>query len=311
MGINIAGNGAFILWIVLSSLLLPTGAVGRDPSGEPLEPVFVTGYSASLFEDVDIKDAQVVTRIWGDMIAKKRGGRANTVIYDSLLDFESDVDARKIDLAVLASNELFGIRKKALFEPALISVRSASVYEDLLVVTRKDNGMKGIKDLQDKRFIILRGQYGAVITTWLETLLMKEGFQNPRHFFSSIKEVKKASQAALPVFFKQADACLLNRHAFDLLAELNPQLRTELMPIARFDGIAGGILSFRGDYNEQDKETVRDMLGTLHQDPQGKQLLMLFKVDQLVPFKPEYLNAEGTLLKEHRDLKSRMPKVKQ
>jgi ABC-type phosphate/phosphonate transport system substrate-binding protein len=103
----------------------------------------------------------------------------------------------------------------------------------------------------------------------------------------------------------------LNRHAFDLLAELNPQLRTELMPIARSPGIAGGILSLRRDYNEQLRETLKDILCTLHQDPEGKQLLMLFKVDQLVPFKPEYLNTVEALLKEHRDLKLRMAKVKQ
>jgi phosphonate transport system substrate-binding protein len=145
---------------------------------------------------------------------------------------------------------------------------------------------------------------------WLETLLMREGFRRAEEFFSSVREVRRPSQAILPVFFKQADACLTTRRSFDLACEMNPQVGMELMVLAQSPDLAGGVIVFRPTYEEKHKELMMEVLEKLEEDPQGKQLLKLFRMSRLHPFKPEYLMTVETLFRQHDTLRVALVKGK-
>jgi len=45
-------------------------------------------------------------------------------------------------------------------------------------------------------------------------------------------------------------------------------------------------------------------------EPQGMQLMTLFRLNKLVPFKDEYLESVESLLREHRDLTGRVAQRK-
>ena len=65
------------------------------------------------------------------------------------------------------------------------------------------------------------------------------------HDMARIKEAQKPSQALMPVFFRQADACVASRHYFEVNSELNPQIQRELMSISNSPGLAGGSRRFQ------------------------------------------------------------------
>jgi len=128
----------------------------------------------------------------------------------------------------------------------------------------------------------------------------KEGFSKPTDFFSAFREVKNSSLACLPVFFKLADAWMIRRRAFELLAEMNPQESQELMILTSAPPVVTAVISLRKDY-DADKARVIDMLRSTDTDPQGKQRL-LFRMTKLVPSKPEYLSSLEAMLTEHQEL---------
>ena len=149
-------------------------------------------------------------------------------------------------------------------------------------------------------------QFGNVYSTWIETLIMKDGQGNTDGFFSSMIEVRSSSQAIMSVFFRKTDGCIVPRQAFDITTELNPQIARELKTISRIDRLAGGIIAFRQDLPEDRKQKIRQALMTLHEDQEGRQMFVLFQLDRLTPFRPEYLKGTETLYAEHKRIKSRM-----
>ncbi|HWR89397.1 MAG TPA: PhnD/SsuA/transferrin family substrate-binding protein [Dissulfurispiraceae bacterium] len=281
------------------------GADAQDPSFS-----IMIGYMATVFVDVDMDDAKVVTKLWSDMVVRKKRGRAETKVYQDLPELERDLKAGKVDMAIMVSNDFVELRNRVPIEPIMVSSREKEFYEELYLLVRKDSGIKSVKDLRNKTFILQKGQYAVVHKIWLETLLMNEGGHDARQFFSSVKDARKPSQAVMPVFFRQADACIITRNGFDVMAEMNPQLRNELLVLARSPKIASGVIALRKDFREDRKETVRELLSTLHEDTQGKQLLTLFRMSKLVPFRQEYMTGMEAFLREHRDLKVRVAKGK-
>jgi hypothetical protein len=62
------------------------------------------------------------------------------------------------------------------------------------------------------------------------------------------------------------------------------------------------VLCFRKGLEAEPKKFVKEACTTLHTTPAGKQVLMLFQRDKVVPFKTSYLDGVKKLLAEHRKL---------
>jgi ABC-type phosphate/phosphonate transport system substrate-binding protein len=168
---------------------------------------------------------------------------------------------------------------------------------------RKDSGIRSLRDLKNRSIVVTKrsSQYGNLNHVWLETLLLREGIRESNRFFTTVKEVQTVKQVVMPVFFRQADACIVTRQVFELSAELNPQLGKQLTAIARIDNLAPGIIVIDRRLPDDIRQKIRQTLLTLHEAPDGQQLLMLFQVRKLVPFKPEYLKATEALFSEYRE----------
>ena len=134
---------------------------------------------------------------------------------------------------------------------------------------------------------------------------MNDGVPDVKCFFASYKEAMKPSQAVIPVFFRQADACITTRNFFEVLSELNPQLRKEIMVLKESRPIATGVIAVSKNLSIQKRDALHEFLENSHQDPQGKQLLTMFRMDRLVPFRPEYLASIEAFLKEYNELRTR------
>jgi hypothetical protein len=74
--------------------------------------------------------------------------------------------------------------------------------------------------------------------------------------------------------------------------------------LARSGDMVGGVISLRADFDPSQKDRVIGILESLDKDPQGKQLLRLFRVDRLAPFRGEYLVSTEAMLAEHAELRT-------
>jgi phosphonate transport system substrate-binding protein len=131
---------------------------------------------------------------------------------------------------------------------------------------------------------------------WLEGELSSLGLPRLKALFGHVAREKKLSRALLPVFFGKADACLVTRHDYDLMCELNPQIQRTLKPLAVSRVLVPSVTCLRRGYNSAHRTDIIDALGKLHEEPKGQQILSLFGVDRLVPFEEHFLDTAMKLV---------------
>ncbi len=266
------------------------------------------GFSVSTFLDVSRERAQSITALWARLVARKWGGTASTRVCSSLSELEKDVKSKQIDLVVLLSSEYLEIRRKVPLEPLFVSAKEEDVYDSLILVVRRDSGTRSLSDLRGKTLIQQKGLYTDGLNLWLEALLMRKGIREPERFFSKVREAMKPSSAVLHVFFRHVDACVVTHRSLRVMAELNPQLDRELVILNESPPRPSSIIAVRKGLSARHRQNVEEMLGTLDQTPQGEQLLTLFRMNRLVPFRPEYLVPLERLFREHKDLELHLAK---
>src|SRR6185369_7062487 len=96
--------------------------------------------------------------------------------------------------------------------------------EEYLLLVHQDSNFGNLASLRGRDLLYYDNPVMCLSFPWLETVLASEGIPSATNFFHAEVPKLKVSSAALPVFFRTADACLVNRRAFETLVELNPQV---------------------------------------------------------------------------------------
>jgi phosphonate transport system substrate-binding protein len=217
---------------------------------------------------------------------------------------EHDLKAKKLDLVFLTPGDFLELAGRTPLDPVMVSVAGKSHELEILILVRKDRHIRDFKELRNSVIAVPAKviQHGTLYSLWVETLVMREGFHDMAAFFNSVRETPSPSQALMQVFFRQADACAVTSQTFELASELNPQIGREIMALARKDKLVGGIIAVRRDLSEEHKQKVRQVLATLHEDQGGRQLLVLFQLNRLVPYRADYIKTTEAFIAEHKKL---------
>ena len=262
------------------------------------------GYSVQSFRSVNPKDAQIAIEIWFSQLCRQSGifFKAHSHLFNNISDLAQAIDNQKLDIIGLNSCDYITIRNKVKLEPALITTFGTNYGTEYILLVNKDMNIHNLNQLKAKKLFLHVGS-SPIPPLWLNNLLKKQGLPGKDRFFNPCKEVNKASQAILPVFFRQADACVVTRRAFETSAELNPQISQKLEPIISSPLFVDSVMLFRKGYNSDNKKIFIDIALNLKKYPQGKQIMTLFQVDGFAPFNESYLANVITLMQESGKLK--------
>jgi ABC-type phosphate/phosphonate transport system substrate-binding protein len=288
--------------VVLALSLLPAASSMAEAPGDQLR----IGFSSNAFVNVPRNDMKIAVQVLAKKVARKTFGSVESRIFDAISEIENELKAKKLDALAITPDEFLYLRQRMPVDPVMCTVAGSSHEVELLLLVRKDSGFTGVADLKGRAIALpmRNAQYGAIYRTWVETLAMKEG-GSLDSFFSSVTEAGSVSQTIMPVFFKKIAACAVTKQAFAVSAELNPQLAQELKVIAQIGRLAGGVILFRKDLADASKEKTKQALMDLDKDQEGRQLLMLFRLNGLTPYRPEYMKSTEMLYAEHSRLAAR------
>jgi phosphonate transport system substrate-binding protein len=287
---------AVIFSLIITCIIFPiTCAKAEDNSRLRI------GFTGSAFQDVSNTDIKAAVSVLIQKVAWQHFGKAESRFYETLPEMVMDLKNRKIDVLATPVEEYMEMKKQLPLDPLLITSSDNGSEMELLLLVRKDSGIRTFRDLRGRTFVIppKNSRCLDMYTAWIETLSIEEGSKGINTYFSSVKESRTTAKAIMPVFFRQADACVVTREVFDLTSELNPQISRDLTIISRKGKLSQGIIAVDRRLSEDNKERLRQAFLTLHQTPEGKQLLMLFKVRKLVPYVAGYLKGTDALYAEH------------
>jgi ABC-type phosphate/phosphonate transport system substrate-binding protein len=280
----------------------PASDVSRHGGEGSNKKSVVVGYSSRVFCSVDSKDVIALTKVWMELVDRKMNNpwKTNVAFFENIRELENALSSGEVDIAVLLPEEFIRLRRNIPLVPVLSADYGKHFYDELVLLVRNDSGITDISQLRNKRLKIQTGQKGTIPMQWLDLLLAQNAFTDARRFFSTIQEADRASQVVLPVFFGQADACLANQTEFETVAEMNPQISRRLRVLEKSPGYLTGVIAVRKDSTSERRNALLDAIQQLQSEPRGVQLLTLFRINRLIPFKAEHLASVEQLLKDHR-----------
>jgi ABC-type phosphate/phosphonate transport system substrate-binding protein len=306
-------------WVMACVLLLPAAVWVAESPAESSAQNFIAsnltvGFSEQSFAGVNRIDAEAAFKAYLVSVGRQRGYdlAARTQIFQSVSDFEAAIRGSKLQLSIIPSWDYIAMDIQDFADPYFVPVTEDGILESCLLLTQRGSGLNSFADLRGKSVAVLGSADAYMSEKWMETVLSQEKLGTPETFFGRMEKVTKASSAVLPVFFGKNHACVVNQAAFDVMKELNPQVGERLQIAEASEPLLSAVicLSKSGWMSAQHKEDMRLGLAGLPTGQAGQQILTLFRVRRVAPFKPEYLDSMKKLKATHDRFGKQAARVK-
>ncbi len=290
-----------VAMVWLPSAVMPGGAARRVLPGPS---VINVGYTTNAFYDVGVNDARAATRASANALMEQAGveGDAEVFIVEESSSLGNRVHQDDLHiLSVLCTEYLMELQDSPV-TPVFTATRGEAYAEEYVLLTRRDAGRQSVSQLRNAVLLTAVDWEASVPMMWLNVLLNESGLPGTAAFFERVTTVKKTIQAVLPVFFGQADACLVPKSVYKTVSELNPQIGVDLEVLAVSPGYCYGLVCFSDGLAGTLRDQLESSLLDLHETSQGQQLLTLFYVDRLVPFDPVHIESTIELIRKFEKL---------
>lgn len=256
--------------------------------------------SLSSFHNAKSEDAQAIAQILANHIKKSRNlNYYFQVETPNTLNEIEKAAGDDFDCIILTIDEYLALKSKLPLEPFSTNVTNGKIGFIYHLIVNNSDGINDISQLKNETINVLSRDNQHAPLSWLDKLLNEKKLGTYKKFFKDIFVDYKATNVLLPVFFKKAKACIVTDVALNLMLELNPSIKNNIKILNTSDYIILGLNCL----NKKKKDTesykiLAEIILDLHQNEYGRQLLHLFNVDKLVPFKDEYLQNYLKLIKK-------------
>lgn len=292
-------------WSARTTLfLLALFLVGPAAQSEPREIDLQLGYSTGVFGGANPDDAGIAIEMWLSESSKRIG-----VVYKLTTNFYNDIASMgrafldgRLDVVVLHSFDFVELREMAPVEGRVMGIRKGENANTYVLLANSDKQLKSIADLQGKQILVDVGQSKSAPKAWLDLRLNEISAPPTQVFFSDTKWLLKPSKVVLPVFFGRSDACLVRDIAYQTMVEMNPQINKTLKVIERTPDFCPGVVCVRSDIDDETKDLITQSVLSLRDDTKGRQLLLLFQVDDVIPYDPKAIEPMEEVMRKHREL---------
>jgi ABC-type phosphate/phosphonate transport system substrate-binding protein len=289
--------------LALSALLALAGTTGagepapaRAPEAVPVRIV----YTASIFRDLAEPDIRAAIKVYAEALAREMGVAAYSeaqVLQDGG-GLAQLFEARKVEFGCTTFPEFLEIGDRLDADPIFAVNQGGAITVEYLVLVRRDSPCRRLADLRGAELRIFDSPRCSVAIPWLELELAREGIGAAAGFFKLIVPAAKLSAVVLPVFFGQAEACLVTRSGFQTMVELNPQVGRDLRVLAESPGVVPIVGFLRGSFDAYFRQDLIDAVTHLDRRTAGRQILNLMQGDGLVIAPAAALDGTRALMKE-------------
>ena len=223
---------------------------------------------------------------------------------DSVPDGEmpGTLERGRYDFVTMSSLDYFKHRHAVHIEPILNPSKIDTGHEHLLLLVAKGQTLSSIRQREERSLILETGSNGELSKLWLDTLLYGKGFAQSEQFFTRINRVSKPGRAVLPVFFKQADACVVTRHALNVIQELNPQIGKQVTALHQSDGLVRLLICATENPSREDIELLIEKAVNMTENPESHQAMTILQMKRFIRINLEDLAATEALLNSHRKM---------
>lgn len=292
---------------LVSALLATVPALLRaaDTAAPAAGPALVHfAFSKSLFADVNENDAKAAVKVYSRILASENGVSTGdgAVVLDGTNAIADALRHQQIDLLSLTTMEFLALEHLGLEGPLLVTTIRQSASEEFVLLVRESDTLRRVEDLQGRSLIVLTDVRASLARIWLEVLCREHGLGPEGNALAKITHGAKATLVVLPVFFGKVDACVVTRHGWELMGELNPQVKRQLRVLAVSPPVIPVLTCFPRGASDRLKQRILEAAESSVDKPSFKQLMALFKTERLVRQPLSVLASTRELVATHHRL---------
>lgn len=295
-------------WLIIVFCLATPLACATETNHDPANnyPRLLNYGILNTLKGVNYDDARIAIEM-----NFNRQNNSMTPRFETTLEILSDVSeaARRLRERRLHGLSITGIdyillREMASIEPLFVTSKLIdSPLEPYVLLARQGIELKTLATMEKTRLIVENDNSWDIGRIWLETALHDTGLPQSDLLFGTIQASHKPTRIVLPVFFGQAEACLVSQSAYETMVELNPQLGKKLRVLLSSPGFVKSLICavdyLDPEFMVQMKENVRNM----HKTADGRQLLTIFRHRRNFPFTPEILFETERILHKYKKIR--------
>lgn len=230
--------------------------------------------SESIAGEVNANDLRFAIKAWSAAVEQNTGVKIVPLVCNTAqlmqLVTNRQVDGFSVNiieyarLAAYATSEL------------VIDESEAPDGQEYVLLVHQDADIHNVSDLRGRTLLLYQNPRMCLNRVWLDVMLASAHAGPADTFLGRIESNPKLTRVVLPVFFRQADACLVTKHAFATMCELNPQLARQLRTLATSPRVLTTLMTFHKDSPVERRRKFLAAIMGLHKTAAGQQALMLF-----------------------------------
>jgi phosphonate transport system substrate-binding protein len=248
-------------------------------------------------------------RAWADEVRRQTGVRIEPELCTAA-QLRQRIRSRQADAFSLNILEFVAIAGFADRE-LVVEQNDLPDGQDYLLLVHQSSGIQNLADLRGRSLVLYRNRKMCLDRVWLETLLASAHLGPSETFLGRVENNTKLSRVVLPVFFRQADACLVTRGGYNTMCDLNPQLSKQLRPLAVSPKLLTTFLAYLKGGPLETKGRFLSAVTDLYKTAGGQQALTLFGGARLVPADVSVLRNSLDMMRAYERLKGKLPAAAQ
>lgn len=289
--------------VVIWYAALTTALNRTAPGAEPI--VFRIAISETVAGELNGNDASAAMRAWADEVRRQTGVSIEPELCTAA-QLQQRIRSRQADAFSLNILEFVAIAGFADRE-LVVEQNDLPDGQDYLLLVHQSSGIQNLADLRGRSLLLYRNRKMCLDRVWLETLLASAHLGPSETFLGRVENNTKLSRVVLPVFFRQADACLVTRGGYNTMCDLNPQLSKQLRPLAVSPKLLTTFLAYLKGGPLQTKGRFLSAVTDLYKTAGGQQALTLFGGARLVPADVSVLRNSLDMMRAYERLKGKLP----
>jgi ABC-type phosphate/phosphonate transport system substrate-binding protein len=305
-------------WLVAALSLAPAlstaaGTLTADAKTSPTadvtsKTIVQIRYLKNTISGVNLADARVALDVLFRKILLRRYPQ-----YEIQMEFLSDLEetlrsskAKELDLITLTGLDYLQIREEgAPIRPLFVTSKMDTPGESYLLIVKKGVDLKKLQGLNPRRLLIEKGGSGAFARMWLDTVFLEESLPETAKFFQTVREADQASAAVLPVFFGQAEACVVPRSTYQVMIELNPQIGRMLSVLMTSCDFLSTLGCVRDDLDSEVVKALMEAALSMNTEPEGNQIMTIFHKKSVFKYEEKDMVETKALYQKHKKLKEK------
>ena len=284
--------------LILFLFLMLTAADAQSAEDRNAD-TFRLGVTTAAFTQVNQNDARAGLKSWFNAITREQKLKiqADVLLYERAEDLQKAFLQNHMEAATLSVEDILMMKLKLQF--VYIPATAQGVTVRYAIIVRRDGGINTLNALTGRKVSTYEKASMILARPWFESLLTAS--QRTKWAVTD-----NPSKSIMQVFFRQSDAALVTMEAFDLVCEMNPQLKNNLRALSVSQPFVAACFIFNHTFQGPLRERIEKAIMELHNTKSGQQVLTVFQSSRIEKHPVSIMDDTIQFLEKNRPQKKKI-----